>query len=153
MINGKQNSGRTCLQLAIESKNIEVVDKLLSHGADPNLTGSGNEYPLFTALRTNSMNEVIGKLLAAGANPNIHKESNGDTPLHIAIANENIDMVKLLLKYNVNVNAVNHKLRTPMHNAISVSISKSTRSFRVERLLLKTGLIDINAMDILGIFF
>lgn len=149
MINTKQKSGRTCLTRAIQSRNINAVNQLLSHGADPNFNEPDCEYPLFTAF-SHSIDGVIVKLLDAGANPNIHKESTGDTPLHLAIAAENMDMIKLLLKYNADVNAVNHKLRTPMHQAISISLSKKTRSFRVERLLLKTGLININALDILG---
>ncbi|CAO3639521.1 unnamed protein product [Cunninghamella echinulata] len=149
LINTKQKSGRTCLIRAIQSRNISTVNQLLSHGADPNFTEPGCENPLFTAF-AHSIDEVVIKLLEAGANPNIHKESTGDTPLHLAIATGNMDMIKLLLKYNADVNAVNNKLRTPMHQAISISLLKSTRSFRVERLLLKTGLININALDILG---
>ena len=45
------------------------------------------------------------------------KDSNGDTPLHIACGRGNLEVVQTLLQHHADVNASADKTRTPLHHA------------------------------------
>jgi hypothetical protein len=84
---------------------------LLSQEADPNGKGYKNyadcvapfEFtsPLFVAISHNFY-KIAKILLVAGANPNL-LEGEGITPLVSATKNQNIAMIKLLLKYGAKI--------------------------------------------------
>ncbi|KAF9803690.1 hypothetical protein IEO21_09586 [Rhodonia placenta] len=64
--NIKSAANETCLQLACEARQWELVDMLLQHGADPALQGSSNLMSLFS---DSEVQEHLTELLAAHANP------------------------------------------------------------------------------------
>ncbi|XP_045164868.2 putative ankyrin repeat protein RF_0314 [Mercenaria mercenaria] len=74
-------TGITCyLYKAVTRNEVEIVEKLLTKGADPNFEDEEGETPLFAALE-NDMDSSIQKVLYAyGANKN-HKNKAGNTPL------------------------------------------------------------------------
>lgn len=80
---------RTPLTGAVEAGHLEVVELLLSAGADPELELWGNS-PLSFAARKGHL-EVLGRLLAAGAKP-----SDSD-PLTYACLADDLAAVRLLL--------------------------------------------------------
>uniref|UniRef100_A0A0N5A3U6 ANK_REP_REGION domain-containing protein n=1 Tax=Parastrongyloides trichosuri TaxID=131310 RepID=A0A0N5A3U6_PARTI len=59
-----------------------IVESLLEHGADPNLTDNFHRSPLLYAVENNHLN-ICKILIDYGANVNL-PEKNGYTPLHIA---------------------------------------------------------------------
>ncbi|KAF9813499.1 hypothetical protein IEO21_05536 [Rhodonia placenta] len=64
--NIKSSANETCLQLACEARQWELVDMLLQHGADPALQGSPNLMSLFGDFEER---EHLTELLAAHVNP------------------------------------------------------------------------------------
>ena len=64
-----------------------------------------------------------------------------DSLLHIAVSNNNYNIVKLLLKYNIDVNSINLDYITPLHIAVE------TNNIKIVKLLLDYGA-NINATNI-----
>jgi len=99
-----------------KSADFSVMAKLLSHGADPNLTTT-DKYPLCAACQMHDLT-VANALLEAGANPNLtDSSSSGDSgrkvvktcelPLCIAAKKANHKIAELLLNFGAEVNALN----------------------------------------------
>lgn len=94
----------TPLQAAIDEIDdggtIQIVQLLIQFGADVNawnLLQDSN--PLIMAI-WGGHDQVTRLLLEAGANPNV-KDSEGNSPLRFSVNQENVEVVKLLLKYGV----------------------------------------------------
>lgn len=132
--------GITALMLAAGRGDLELVKLLLQAGADPNAAGGvahvGFFTPLTMALNRANKNrlEVIDALIAGGAllNP---PASFPESPLDRAIAENDIEMVRALLKRGSDVNwedAIGH---TPLVTAISIG----ERNVEVIKLLLAAG--------------
>jgi len=78
-VDARNASGKTALQIAAMSRNLEVARVLIAGGADVNARGESGETPLHwaaIAMRT----EIVQLLLANGANPGL-KTRNGETAL------------------------------------------------------------------------
>ncbi|EDQ89027.1 uncharacterized protein MONBRDRAFT_25825 [Monosiga brevicollis MX1] len=61
--------------------------------------------------------EVITKLLEEGAHVN-HRDYNGWSPLHEAVALGHLAVVQLLLTHNADPNLQSHSRTTPLHDAV-----------------------------------
>ncbi|WP_088071867.1 ankyrin repeat domain-containing protein [Gottfriedia luciferensis] len=84
----------TALHAAIAgAKSIEIIEFLLTNGADPNLTDSEGNTPLHIAAFEG--NSVIADLLVK-FNAKIIKNDAGKTPLEIAEDRNNIDFINVL---------------------------------------------------------
>ena len=93
--------------------NVEMLKILLKHGADPNwkqpTTGETQLHVAACRGGQSGTTECVRLLLEAGANPNIHTENRvnsdtyggayvvGETPLHLAAAFGDNEMIQLLL--------------------------------------------------------
>ncbi|CAJ0855960.1 17302_t:CDS:2 [Entrophospora sp. SA101] len=90
--------GNSALHYALLEANIKVIDKLLELGAKVNIINKGGFSPLHIAVTKSKENpeyrEIAKKLLVNGANPNLSK--NGDTPLHNAATQGDLESLKLL---------------------------------------------------------
>lgn len=101
-INSYVDDNFTPLSLSIMVDNIEVARKLLALGADVNLVErKRGDSPLMLAINATN-HRMIKLLLESGANPNFIAE-DGFTPLIVASYIGDIDVVKMLLKYNTDV--------------------------------------------------
>ena len=90
------------LQYAVWWNQHHVVEWLLQHGADPDLTHDGDNTPLISAAFHNQV-ELARLLLDFGANiekPNAYHE----TPIGFACAYDAVDVVRLLCERGANVN-------------------------------------------------
>src|SRR5262249_25331612 len=89
--------GTPVLMLATDLKEYNLMEALLLHGADPNRKDPEGEAPLTKLCDRNDIpRKMVQLLLEKGANINIQNAS-GQTPLMLAILNQNRGIVHLLL--------------------------------------------------------
>jgi ankyrin repeat protein len=84
----------------------------------------GNTPLILSVLK--SQLEITNNLLINGANIDHRIYSTGNSPLHIAVINNNLDMIQLLLSYKPNINISNKKKETPIDLA---AISSKTEIY------------------------
>lgn len=149
LINSRDAYGQTPLNLAVSGPkpNADLVQLLLSRGADPNATNhyGGTPYSvavdrgntnMMTLLLQNGAKETVISLSAplrraaimnqlAEAEALVKQsptmvQSHDDlrrTPLHLACAQAGLPLVELLLKHGADVNATDFADHTPLHGA------------------------------------
>ncbi|MBF0406495.1 MAG: ankyrin repeat domain-containing protein [Candidatus Riflebacteria bacterium] len=78
----------------------ELVEAMVKAGADPNYSQAG--CPILYMV-SSSANPALKALLKAGADPN-RTEPSGASPVHLAIANGDLDAVKLMVEYGLDLN-------------------------------------------------
>jgi ankyrin repeat protein len=111
--NVSDNQGYTALAHAVEARYSEIEDVLLNRpGLDPN-TGGLKGRPVLLAYVWRDDKERTEKLLAHGANVNM-QDADGDTPLHGAAQNGNVEIIRLLLDKGANVDVKNKLGGTPL---------------------------------------
>lgn len=113
---------RTALIMACQKKSIYCVDKLLCAGANVNIISLCNESPLLYICNNQIITEqakgIIQRLLFFGADINqqrIYDNHIGFGSLHYICHFPNmLDIVKLLISQNANVNLLTSKNETPL---------------------------------------
>jgi ankyrin repeat protein len=149
-VNAHSGLGRTALIGAASIPgNSDMVRLLLSADADPNkaattesgpvaFVSGGGETPIMESAK-----DLTGRsaklLLDAGANPNA-QDKMGNTALHVAALNGNVEVVRVLLAHHAAVNTANKMGSTPIVNAAIRSDAG------VVRMLIDAGA-DVNAAD------
>lgn len=140
---------QTALMYAAENGSFEIVQCLLDSGAnvssrDKAAPGEGGgQQPLHYAARSKNP-RIAELLLSAGANPNALDKS-GCTPLVIAIGEQNVPVVRLLVERGADV------LLKPGAKSSFPPLCQASRSKNLEiiEILIARGA-DINASDDLG---
>lgn len=96
-----EESGKSLLFLAIDSKNLETIKLLLQSGAKPNVTHTKDEINAVTyACKVNADSKVVDQLMLHGGNPNIIgtlDSSEGKTSLYYLALHENVEGMAVLL--------------------------------------------------------
>lgn len=105
------------LRFAASTNNSDLVEKLLSSGADPNSSDEHKRSPLHLAACRGYV-DVVKLLLRHGANPNI-KDTLGNTPLHLAACTNHIPVVMELLDAGTDVSLNDKNGRNPIQLAQS----------------------------------
>ena len=111
------DSGTTALDHAVRNGNSEMVQLLLSRGADVNAAAEDGYTPLMQ-LGEDATPDLLWDLINAGAKLN-HKTSYGNTALMSAVSRNNPDIVKALLEAGADVNATNEDGMTALMMAAS----------------------------------
>ena len=86
----------------------EMIDYLLSRGADPNTQTNENGASVLAGLAFVNELECVRALLRGGADANCGRAASGETPLHHALADGGADrgpLVKLLLDHGADPNS------------------------------------------------
>jgi len=131
-------SDTTALEHAVRNANREMVQLLLSAGADVNKTNDSGETVLMM-LDDDATSDLIWDLVNAGANVN-RKDKFGTTALMEVAASNNMDALKTLLDAGAEANAKNEEGQTALMLAASGGFVNSVRA------LVLAGA-DINAKD------
>lgn len=114
-INKKDNKYLTPLIYAMENKNYDIVDLLLSKKCKVSYTGpEGNHNPMIMAIMDNKF-EIIEKLLDLGFDVNKYNRQL-ETPLHYALYNRKLapSLISKMI-YNGDMNIKNIYRQTPLH--------------------------------------
>ena len=96
-VNAQESWGQTPLMLAVSKGHVEVMVALLRYGCDPWITEHKSGYRALHIAAHRDISALL-TLLDDGANPN-DCTKDGTTPLDVAIDNNCIDAVKILLEF------------------------------------------------------
>lgn len=121
-INAANKSGETALMLAIHSNKADVVEFLISKGADINAQDTaGNTAAYFLADSYNKRNAKafdakLALLKSKGLKFNT-VQGEGNTLYHVAAKKNNLELLKKVSDFNIDVNAKNDEGLTALHVA------------------------------------
>lgn len=113
----KNECGVMPIHTLCRGDNIEGIKIFLNAGVSINETDDSGNTPLHNACYSADHPDCIRFLLENGANINIknHDSLRNNTPLHIACFVDNLEGIKILLEFGVDVNVKNINGSTPLH--------------------------------------
>lgn len=98
----------TMLEFVLRKENIMNILLLLKHGADPDKSMIEENPPLFVAIRSKNLTKVraffSSPIVKANIKEYVNKIINGNTPLHIAIAEGTQEIIEFLLELGADIN-------------------------------------------------
>tara|TARA_B100000809_G_scaffold256977_1_gene297793 strand:+ start:1671 stop:3170 length:1500 start_codon:yes stop_codon:yes gene_type:complete len=111
-INVKDENGLSALVMAVNRNDIDVIDFLLKKEADINtvdIEGNTLSYYLMNNFKSNNTKAFEDKLSLLKANGLVinQAQNNGNTLLHIATERNNIQLLKRLETFDININTKN----------------------------------------------
>ncbi len=122
------------LKQAIKSNSIDTVKKLLKQRIKLEVKG---KEPLLNIAMYRDRYEVVRLLLDHGINPNTRDEATGETPVMVAVFWDSIEMLKLLIKYQADLDLSSWSGSTPLIYAVIFNKKE------IIKTLLKAG-VDVN---------
>jgi ankyrin repeat protein len=122
------------MYLAVDSGNLEIVDFLISKGAEIKNFSDRDDTPLYSATEKGFV-EIV-ELLAKHGCPVNHKAYRG-TALQIALAKKNFKMIKILLRFGAHLS-----FKQKSNNIFDEVVREG--HLRIMDQLLATGLIPSN---------
>ena len=130
-VNALDDKNQSPLKIAIEKDNYSLVEILIESGAKIN--GSKYNKAIFQALESTST-KYLKILLNHGANADCVREGDeGRSLLHIAVLNQNLDMIKVLANVGAISDITDYNEETPLHYC-------SKRGYlQVAKLLIDNG--------------
>lgn len=137
LLNSTNRKLETPLYNAILSRNAESVLELIQQGADLKVTNFKMQTPLEYALFFMEYKTVI-QLVKHGAPVNANLFTLPNRPLHIAVEENQLDLVKTLIEYGADINDVSDSGNTPLHIAVDNSKNNKT-SEKIAHFLLENG--------------
>lgn len=103
-INVRDMNSKTALQYAADNKLVEWIPLLLEQGANPNIQDNTDSVALSTIISASDLKgkvNLVSTLLQHQANPNL-RNIYGLSSLHLAYADENKELIDILLKAGAN---------------------------------------------------
>lgn len=121
-INAVDNNSSTALFDALDcTYALEMVEYLLSCGADANIQNNAKKTPLHAAAEK-SNKQIMRRLIPETKDIN-HADITGWTPLHIAAKYNKMDIAEELLSFGANANKASNNGYTPLKTAVSSGIN------------------------------
>ena len=132
------------IHIACHHGEVDVVKLLIRKGANPTVKNSTGDSPIRMAIRAENC-EVVKLLLQRF--PKLIKETKGGcTLLHTAAGNKSDEIVRELLKHNMNINSQSSQIRlTPLHIACAGIFGSKA----IVKLLIENNA-NLNLKDING---
>jgi ankyrin repeat protein len=111
-INANDENGRSALVMAVNRNDVDVIDFLLKKEADINtidIEGNTLSYYLLNNFKANNTKVFEDKLSLLKANGLVinQDQNNGNTLLHIATDRNNLELLKRLETFDIDINAKN----------------------------------------------
>ncbi len=125
-INQKNKAGETALSMAVRNNSAEAIRFLLNHGADVKVRDAKNNslgFNLFDSYSRRQAREFGPKLevlTSSGLDLNA-PQGDGSTIYHLAVAKNDMELLKMIESYKSNVNAKNKEGLTALHRAAMMS--------------------------------
>ncbi|XP_059139290.1 serine/threonine-protein phosphatase 6 regulatory ankyrin repeat subunit C-like [Physella acuta] len=123
---------------AVSCSYVEIVELLVSSGADVNLVDEDGSSLLIKAVQSKQM-EIVNFLIEKKVNIDQADDSQS-TALHYACRSNNLEIVKLLVNAGAKVEGYNNESSTPFSEACKIS------NIDMMKLLINAGS-DINCVD------
>ncbi|XP_071148307.1 ankyrin repeat domain-containing protein 7-like [Mytilus edulis] len=137
------SEGRSLLFYAATFGTVEVADQLLKSGCDPNVQDVNGDTALHEAVLNGHL-KLIRLLLKKAVNLDINvKNGQGETPLMVAVHQDQIDVVKHLHKAGASIHETDHIGRS------ALLIASEQGSEKCCQYLMKHG-VDMQMRDSLG---
>lgn len=112
-VNVSDELGLTPIIIACKFNNIRMAKLLLDRGAIVNVKSKGGEMPIFVACKRK--NKLLVRYLLEKDNNIINlQDEYGRTPLMIAVDDNNMDMIRCLMKYNPDCDIQDNRGRSPL---------------------------------------
>ncbi len=123
------------LTLAIKQDNKEIIKYILNKGFNPNIPNLKN-YPLIIAIQNNNI--AITKILLnynIDVNIKYHNYEGFKTisPLHLAVIQQNIEILSLLLEKGVSPNSI--AIQNDHTEITAIDLARKTKAFKVLKIL------------------
>ncbi|MDR0494446.1 MAG: ankyrin repeat domain-containing protein [Treponema sp.] len=120
-VSAQDAMGNSALHVAVaEEKHPAVIRALLENGADPNLRDDHGDSPLHVLVSLNRPPETVRALLA-GANVDLSARNvSGQTPLYLAVKENRVALIPLLLSAGSDIFAADNSGITPFDYAMRV---------------------------------
>ncbi len=141
LLDEKDVQGNTPLTLAANSGQKEVVEYLITKGADLNSTNTYRYTPLHYSILRKHI-DVAEMLINAGADVNFPNVW-GYTPLHTCAGRNFLKVAKFLIEHEASVNSKNEVGETPLFSAVKFGLKDMIL------LLIQNGA-DVNARNNAG---
>lgn len=142
-------AGEMLLTIALRRNDIELIKKLIDHGAPVNANVLMSVFNFGYSEKETFRFEVVNLLLKSGADPNVVFESDYgcDSPLMYAAKYGQMDFVKLLLAYKADANL---KCKNGGNALNKLTWNYTPNYIELLNLLIEAGA-DVNAADESGI--
>jgi uncharacterized protein len=121
-INAKNNKGETALSLAVANNMPEIVEFLIGKNADVNvLDANGNHLGYYLLQYYNSKNKdafeaKLALLQSKGLDVAL-AQKNGNTLYHLALDKNDLELLKRVQQFDIDINAKNNEGLTALHKA------------------------------------
>ncbi len=112
-VNSRDTWGMTPLYRAAQAGSSAYISLLLESGADVLAATNQGMTALWVAVQ-HERPDLVTQLLEAGANPDWKENNEGYTPLHLAVAKGNTELVNLLLPHVKEINTADRLGCTPL---------------------------------------
>ncbi|KAK2805526.1 hypothetical protein FQN50_006150 [Emmonsiellopsis sp. PD_5] len=112
--------------------NKEMIELLISAGADPNLWGIGHSPPIIWAIMCRNLS-ITKMLIDKGGSLTVQAVADPPTPLHAAAYYSDEEMINMLLDHGANVDQKSFGGTTPLFSAVDRGCEK------VVKFLLEKG--------------
>jgi len=119
----QKDTGRTSLSLAVEEGHNGVINLLLEAGASVSVADRFGRTPLYYAARYGRVGskEVTAMVAALGGIEALRwgESTHLRSPLHAAVRQTNVEMVRILLDCGADPAIVDHNARSALHEAVN----------------------------------
>ncbi|XP_043472687.1 putative ankyrin repeat protein RF_0381 [Leptopilina heterotoma] len=134
-VQSRNNDGMTMIHHAVIGMNLDVVEFLLQRGLDINALDHFNRTPLYylVKLHSNDVIPMIEFLVDNGADVNVYNKKEfsptaGAGPLHVAVKQEQLNVIECLLHFQADVTALNKHRERPLESSYSYTDFITRRS-------------------------